>query len=391
MKNKLLATIFVAMTFLPLIPLNAQKILGYWPYYRTGSASIQYSNYTDIVYAFLNPTTSGDLNFSDGNFNQLEFNYLVSQCVTNGVSPHISVGGANLSGPIASVAGNTTARGKFVSQIVSFVAGTHAKNSVALAGLDIDWEFPTDWTAKANHLQLIKDLRSALDAQGASDGNTYELAIAVGGSTPGMPAGGVFHTSYFNSDVINYVDFVYIMNYDLGSSGYPSSHHSPYQACVDALSYYTNTLGFPANKLLMGIPFYGRDWSSAYEWKNFATTTTYNSSTGISGSISFNSKPVIDQKVSHICSQGGAGVVVWEISQDASSDALSLSKALYDAFVASGCTPTGGGGSGGGGGGGGSTSGDCVSSTSFNDDYDETFAPTNGDIQLSYWGSSGGV
>ena len=386
MKKKLLAAVVIALTLLPLLPLNAQKVLGYWPSYRTGIHTINFNHYTDIVYAFLNPSSNGSLNFNDGHFNQSEFNNLVSQCKSNGVKAHISIGGAGLSTNIATVAASSSARATFISQIVSFVAGKHANNSVPLAGLDIDWEFPTSWSDKKNHLTLVKELKVALNNQESSDGNKYELAIAVGGSTPGMPkAQSAYHSAYFERDVINHVDYVYIMNYDLSVLGYPNNHHSSYQACVDAFTYYKNTLGFPASKLLMGIPFYGRNSATAVEWKNIANATNFNSSTGVGGGYTFNSKPVIDQKVAYLCANGAGGALVWEISQDASSASLSLSKALSDAFAANNCATTNGGG------GGVITTGDCVSATSFSDEYDEKFAPSDGNISLGYWGESGGV
>lgn len=381
------------LLFLGALQIPAQKVVGYWPYYRSGLSTINYSNYTDMVYAFLNPTTSGDLNFSDGKFSQSAFNQMVSLCNSNKVRAHISIGGANLSDKIAAVAGNASARSKFITQIVSFVAGKHSRNSNPIAGVDIDWEFPTTTTEKNNHYNLVKELKAALTAEGAKDGRKYELAIAVGGSTPNMPRNlAAYHSNYFKKEVLNEVDYVYIMNYDLGSSGYSGSHHSPYQGCVDAFTYYTTTLGVTPGKIIMGIPFYARDpWGGAFTWKSMATAANYTNATGMSGNKSFNSKTVIDQKVSYLCKNGAGGALVWEIWQDHSSASLSLGKALMDAFVANNCAPdnTGGGSGGGSGGTGGTTDTDCITANGFNEDFKTNKAPTDGIYSIGYWGDQG--
>lgn len=336
MKKRLLgALLLAAFTF----GAQAQKVLGYWPYYRTGISSIQYDNYTDLVYAFIEPTWNGTLEIG-GDFNLSEFNSLVTNCNLNGVKAHISVGGANKSVNIANVASNPTYRATFVSEIVSFVAGTHPSrvnsgNTTPLAGMDIDWEFPTV-NQTDEHLALCQELRAALDAQGQTDGRYYELGIAIDGSTPNMPAVlANYGTDYFDPQVINSVDYAFSMNYDLHYINYPNKHHSPLLAMTQAFDYYVNTLNWPAEKVMMGIPFYARntsngDVSTANGFKQIASSATYNDADGVNGIHTYNSKPLLEDKVNYICSNGGGGVLVWEVWHDDAT--YSLSKALKDAF-----------------------------------------------------------
>lgn len=337
MKKRLLGVLLLAaFTF----GAQAQKVLGYWPYYRTGINNIQYDNYTDLVYAFIEPNWNGTLEIG-GDFNLSEFNSLVANCQLNGVKPHISVGGASKSQRIASVAGNASQRATFVSEIVSFVAGTHPSrvqsgNTTPLAGMDIDWEFPTV-AQTGNHLALCTELRAALDAQGLQDGRYYELGIAIDGSTPNMPAVlANYGTDYFDPQVIDQVDYAFSMNYDLHYIGYPNIHHSPLIAMTQAFDYYVNTLNWPAEKVIMGIPFYARNTSNGgvstqNGFKEIASSATYNDADGVNGIHTYNSKPLIEDKVNYICSNGGGGVLVWEVWHDAPAP-YSLSKALVDAF-----------------------------------------------------------
>jgi GH18 family chitinase len=334
MKKGLLSIIAVFCLLAAPLATNAQKILGYYPYYRTTVGNIQYSQYTDIVYAFLEPNWNGTLEIYGGDFDLTEFNTMVSNCALNNVGAHISIGGAFKSDRIAHVAADAGRRAVFIAEIVDFVSGNHASNSTPLAGMDIDWEFPST-SETGNHLALIQELRAALDAQGQNDGRYYELGIAIDGSVPTMPANlANYGTDYFDASVINYVDYAFSMNYDLHYIGYANNHHSPYVAMTQAFDYYVNNLNWPANKILMGIPFYARTTGGTAldgGFKAFASSSSYNDADGVFNGYTYNSKPIIDQKVDYICQNGGGGVLVWEVSHDATAP-YSLGQALKDAF-----------------------------------------------------------
>ena len=337
MKKRLLGVLLVTcVTF----GLHAQKIMGYYPTYSEVT-EIQWDHYTDLAYAFIEPNWNGTLevnaasNQSD-KYRQSHWESFRTGCTNNGVKCHISVGGADKSTTLANVAANSTYRATFVAEIVKFVAGDHPNNNVPLAGMDIDWEFPEQVGTKANHYTLLKDLRAALDTRGTQDGRYYELGIAVGGTTPNMPFNAAnYHTDYFNPDVINYIDYCFQMNYDLGYMNYANNHHSSLKGMTDAFSYYVNTLKWPANKILMGIPFYGRGSSntnSTENYVNFASSAAYNDADGVYNGWTYNSKPVIEDKVAHLCSNQAGGVLIWEVTSDSKNSSLSLGKVIKDAF-----------------------------------------------------------
>ncbi|MDR3132942.1 MAG: glycoside hydrolase family 18 [Prevotellaceae bacterium] len=128
-------------------------------------------------------------------------------------------------------------------------------------GVDLDWEFPgLTWVAGGaydvaadveNHVKLMKKLRETLPAR-------YSLTYA--GYCKGMEAvaGGSRYIDI--AAVAPYVDFVNIMTYDMDEA---PSHQSAlksagaYQDCERAVKVYMDA-GMPANKLVLGIPFYGR-------------------------------------------------------------------------------------------------------------------------------------
>lgn len=159
----------------------------------------------------------------------------------------LSVGGWG-AGNFSEMASTQDNRSKFISNIMEIV------RKYGIDGVDIDWEFPGSSLGKisssqqdqANFTKLIYELRYSL-------GNIGILTFA-------SPAYGKF---YDYASIIPYVDFVNIMAYDMGT---PPKHHSPLNIseligsyCVKDVvaNHYKN--GVPVNKIVLGIPFYGRE------------------------------------------------------------------------------------------------------------------------------------
>ncbi|MDR1610994.1 MAG: glycoside hydrolase family 18 [Candidatus Symbiothrix sp.] len=132
-------------------------------------------------------------------------------------------------------------------------------------GVDMDWEFPgLSWSGDANaydravdvqnHVLLMMQLRETL-------GSRYLLTYAGYCFDKTAVAGG--HQYIDIAAVAPYVDFVNIMTYDLDAGDEGGDHQSAlespkaYSDCKRAVQTYLNA-GMPANKLVLGIPFYGR-------------------------------------------------------------------------------------------------------------------------------------
>lgn len=133
-----------------------------------------------------------------------------------------------------------------------------------LDGIDIDWEYPGSNAAgiscsnadRKNFTLLMKALRKAL-------GNNHLLTLATAAS-------GNF---YDFPSFINEVDFVNMMTYDM--DGAPQ-HHAPlfnserFQGgtCEKAMLAHLQQ-GVPAEKLVLGLPFYGRGSEEVGNFKDF--------------------------------------------------------------------------------------------------------------------------
>lgn len=127
-------------------------------------------------------------------------------------------------------------------------------------GVDMDWEFPgLSWSGHAadpavdvqNHVLLMRQLRETL-------GNRYLLTYAGYVRDKQQVSGGWRYIDI--AAVEPYVDFVNIMTYDMDEAPRHQSaleDASAYWDCKRAVKSYIDA-GVPANKLVLGIPFYGR-------------------------------------------------------------------------------------------------------------------------------------
>lgn len=120
-----------------------------------------------------------------------------------------------------------------------------------LDGFDIDWESPVTTDDKEYFTLLIKELRESV-------GKKKIITIA----TPPNKC------EYNFSQFIEYIDFVNVMTYDMAR---PPFHHTPMAksnlvkdiSIPDVIKLY-HTFGVPKNKILMGIPLYGRGNKDMY-------------------------------------------------------------------------------------------------------------------------------
>ena len=143
-------------------------------------------------------------------------------------------------------------------------------------GIDLDWEYPA-WEDlggrpqdKENFVLFVHELRAAIDAEASRSGKArllLTLAVAAGNDK--------IDTGYNIPELVDYVDYVSVMTYDLhgqwetktgASSGmYPPTNYEPgtedeYYTCDYAVQYWISH-GMPRNKIVMGLAAYGRGWT----------------------------------------------------------------------------------------------------------------------------------
>lgn len=175
----------------------------------------------------------------------------------------ISIGGWAWSENFSDAVLSDTSRVAFAASAVDIV------REYQLDGIDIDWEYPGMKGEdnvfrpedKENFTLMFKALRDQLNTLKQQTGKAYYVTTAL----PGFNE--IFtHTNMAQAQP--YLDYVNVMSYDHFTGGPLAGHHTNLYASgkVDneqsgdrAVKLYEQA-GIPANKLVLGIAFYGRAW-----------------------------------------------------------------------------------------------------------------------------------
>jgi chitinase len=222
-----------------------------------------------------------------GNFNQL----VKLKARHPNLKVVMSIGGWTLSKYFSDVAATAAARQKFVQSCIDLIikgnlptggwptqAGGQGVAAGLFDGIDIDWEYPGidpgngahhSPADKHNATLLLQEFRSQLDAYGATTGKHYLL-------TADLPAGNVNSTgSWELADVAKSSDWINLLTLDFhGSWDTWTDFNSPFSldpkeppvggAAIQStwntkgtVDYYLAN-GVPADKIVLGVPFYGK-------------------------------------------------------------------------------------------------------------------------------------
>lgn len=288
-------------------PATTFKVVGYMPSWSGSVSQIQYSKLTHINYAFLLPTPTGGLRAIE---NPSKLQSLVTNAHNNNVKVLIAVGGWNNGNDsdFESLAANSTYRTSFVNNMVNFV------NQYNLDGVDIDWEYPDAGASANNYVALMTQLATAMHTRGKL------LTAAVIGENGGSILSSVFAQ----------VDFLNLMAYD-----YNNFDHATYNYATQSINYWKGR-GLPVEKTVLGVPFYGRP-----SWESFAQLVARgaNPYADVFSNVGYNGISTIKQKTNLAFDQGG-GIMMWELSQDATG-ANSLLSAIHEVVLQRTGTPGG--------------------------------------------------
>jgi chitinase len=224
-------------------------------------------------------------------------------------------------------------------------------------GIDIDWEYPNacgltcDSSGFAGYRNLMQALRGRFGS-----GNLVTSAITADGTS-----GGKIEAADY-AGAAQYVDWYMPMTYDFfgafDADG-PTAPHSPLTSYSgipvqgfygDAAIQKLRSLGIPANKLLLGIGFYGRGWTGVtqsapggsasgpapgtYEagTEDYKVLRTRCPTTGTVGGTAYafcgnqwwgyDTPSTISGKMTYVRNQGLRGAFFWELSGDTTNGEL---------------------------------------------------------------------
>lgn len=177
----------------------------------------------------------------------------------------LAVGGwAFGSEPFRDLTSNQFRMNGFVYDAIEFL------RSYSFDGLDIDWEYPRGPDDRAAFVSLIKELRLAFEGEAkSSDNPKLLLTAAVPASFEAIAAG------YDVPELSKYLDYINVMTYDFhGQWENRVGHNSPLFPLNSASSFQKKLTvdyaakewvrqGAPLEKLIIGMPVYGRTFTLA--------------------------------------------------------------------------------------------------------------------------------
>lgn len=246
----------------------------------------------------------------------------------------LSIGGWG-AGNFSEMAASDSLRNIFASNCLKIV------EEYGIDGIDIDCEYPTISSAGIsasdsdieNFTLLMRDIRGAI-------GKKKLLTLAT-----------VASGKYIDFKAIDrYVDFINIMTYDISR---PPYHHAPlYRSensgdftCEESVEAHIKN-GAPLEKLVLGVPFYGRgddrvgnfiNYNKLIELEGYQQVWDEQSKVpylaGDNGEMvcSYDNPRSIGYKAEYIKKRGLLGIMYWQYSGDDSYG--SLRKAAYEGVV----------------------------------------------------------
>ncbi len=204
-------------------------ILGYLPSWKdVDPAQLEMGLYTHICHAFAEVSKTGPLRFPSED----QTRKLISAAHAKQAKVLISIGGADSN---AALSANKTE--DLADQLVKRVHDFHYD------GVDVDWEAPENPDQSGRTSALVQLLRKRLPKA--------LITMAVS-------ADDYSGKRFITEDLLPYVDWMNIMTYDYCGPWVDTVlHNAPLPEVIKSIAYWKSR-GWPAEKLMLGIPNYGR-------------------------------------------------------------------------------------------------------------------------------------
>ncbi|KAI3877028.1 hypothetical protein MKX03_004165 [Papaver bracteatum] len=238
---------------------------AYWPSWlqSTLPPSAIPSNYSHVFYAFVGISSANYqlvVKPEDDQWMTTFTTSLLSK--TPRVVTMLSIGGGSSDTSVfTAMASSPSSRANFINSTI------RVARKYGFDGLDLDWEYPLTQAAMVNLGTLLTEWRKAINEETGRTGKPRLLLTAAVYFTPSTDILSTELTTYPAQAVRDSLDFINLMCYDYRGD-WDTSKTGAHALLYDPSSQISTSAGIqawinaglPANKLIMGLPMYGRTW-----------------------------------------------------------------------------------------------------------------------------------
>ena len=267
------------------------RVVGYLPDYRAAEYGLEAARgVTDLLVFSAEPTPEGGIDLR--RLERAPWERLREFKTRQRVRLILSLGGWGRSNHFGSVATSEEKRRKFAEAAVRVCLERR------LDGIDLDWEHPKDAAEEEGYGKLLAAIHEVFRPQG------LVLSMTVAGWQR-LPAEGIAA-----------VDTVNVMAYDL------DGRHSTFEGATADVKKLLDQ-GVPPEKIVLGMPFYGRSVESRRRTLTYREIVAKHHPAADVDEVDglyFNGPETIQKKTAWAIESGLGGVMVWELGQDAGGE-----------------------------------------------------------------------
>lgn len=277
---------------------------------------LELNKLTHLNLAFANPDENGKLIFSRNR----DIKKIVDKGHAAGVKVFISLAGGGK--PDTAIWNSLLQLDKMPTLVKSILDYVDENN---LDGVDVDIEGNLLPYIGNTYEPFVIELRKALHAKGK-------------GITCALGATGLHET--VTQESLEAFDFINVMVYDKTGPWRPEDvgAHAPFSYAEEAIDFWINERQIPSERIVLGMPFYGWNFSrpaSSKTYKRIIKDNPQHAYVDQIDSLFYNGIPTIVRKT-QLAKEKLNGVMFWEISQDTVHE-MSLLRAVHQTLEAADC------------------------------------------------------
>lgn len=278
---------------------------------------IELDKLTHLNLAFANPDKQGKLIFS----RNADVKPVVHKGHQAGVKVFVSLAGG---GTPDTAVWNSVLKPENLHDFVGNILDYVEENQ--LDGVDVDIEWNLLPYIGDGYTPFVLALRDALHARGK-------------GITTALGATGL-HESVSQESLEAY-DFINVMVYDKTGTWRPDDigQHSPYSYAEEAIEYWTRQRSISADKIVLGVPFYGFDFTPPARYASYSEIIRSDVENAYQDSLDllyYNGIPTIMRKA-ELAREKLGGIMIWELTHDSLNSDLSLLRVIDQTLKAGDC------------------------------------------------------